>query len=208
MVFILAASSLSHALKKLPVKQQKRLEQYFFALPGASANPRATNKRKTLQHFLNPQTGYYRARTDIVVWHDLINNSLSKHPNNNNQPLDKTELIAELLKYKHNIRAIIYCQRDKTPNIQKDLKKCGIFTISLISDLLGYRKRFDPKERAKYWQLHQDAPVEWKTFFAVLRNRANLNRLVARKYTKKISSRRRRSKKRQALAALAEQEQN
>ena len=117
-------------------------------------------------------------------------------------------MIAELLKYKHNIRAIIYCQRDKTPNIQKDLKKCGIFTISLISDLLGYRKRFDPKERAKYWQLHQDAPVEWKTFFAVLRNRENLNRLVAKKYTKKISSRRRRSKKRQALAALAEQEQN
>ena len=73
---------------------------------------------------------------------------------------------------------------------------------------MGYRKRFDPKERAKYWQLHQDAPVEWKTFFAVLRNRANLNRLVAQKKTKKISSRRRRSKKRQALAALAEQEQN
>ena len=89
MVFILAASSLSHALKKLHEKQQKRLKEYFLALPGASANPRAKHKRKTLQHLLHPQTGYYRNRTDIVVWHDLINNSLSKHPNNNNQPLKK-----------------------------------------------------------------------------------------------------------------------
>ena len=197
MVFILAASSLSHALKVLSKAQQKRLEEKVLAIPGASAHPRARDYNKTLQRFLDPKKGLYRKRSDIVVWHDLIDNSLSEHRNNNNSPLNKTELIAELLKYKQNICAIVYCQRTGTPNIQKELKSCGILTISIISDLLSPRKKQDPTELAKYKLLHQEARVEHKTFFAVLTNESNLRKLVAQKYTKKKSQRQRRTLMRQ-----------
>ena len=46
-MFILAASSLHHALKKLSLALQKRVSQSCLAIPGLSFNHNAVNLRKT-----------------------------------------------------------------------------------------------------------------------------------------------------------------
>ena len=117
MVFIIGASSLSHALDTLPKNQKKRYADQYFAVPGASANPSTLNKRKTLQHFLDPKRGLFRQKTDIVIWHGLINNSIAKHRVNKYKKLESADLVKVLLSYKEQIAAIVYCQREGTPNI-------------------------------------------------------------------------------------------
>ena len=89
MVFILAASSLSHVVKVLSKNQEKRLEEKVLAIPGASAHPRARDCNKTLQRFLDPKKGLYRKRSDKVVWHDLVNNSFPNIETTTIVPLKK-----------------------------------------------------------------------------------------------------------------------
>ena len=48
MVFILAASSLHHAIKILPQALQDHYEKGLYALPGLSFNPKAVKERKLL----------------------------------------------------------------------------------------------------------------------------------------------------------------
>ena len=48
---------------------------------------------------------------NFIIWHDVINNSLSKHRSNNDNPLTPENLIKLLKEYKNKISAIIYVHR-------------------------------------------------------------------------------------------------
>ena len=108
-MFILAASSLHHALKILSPASQKRVSQSCLAVPGLSFNHNAVNVRKTCQYLLN--------RNDIVIWHDAVNNSISRHRSNNFNALTPNQLKKILLNYKRYIYAIVYCKRVGTEDI-------------------------------------------------------------------------------------------
>ena len=81
-MYILAASSLSHAHKTLRMAEQNRISQYCYALGGLSLNCKYQSKRA--QTFLDGELAH---RIDIIIWHDLINNSISKHNRNNDTAL-------------------------------------------------------------------------------------------------------------------------
>ena len=49
MVFILAASSLHHAIKTAPQVTQNRYKRYVYALPGLNFNPNALKVRSEKQ---------------------------------------------------------------------------------------------------------------------------------------------------------------
>ena len=53
MSFILAASSLFHAIKTLPQALQDHYKKGIYALPGLSLNPNALKLRKTAQFQLS-----------------------------------------------------------------------------------------------------------------------------------------------------------
>ena len=114
MVFIIAASSLHHSVNTLPLTLQKRLDDTFKAVPGLGFNLNANNRQKTVQYLLsNSSKGMIEK--NFIIWHDVINNSLSKHRSNNDNPLTPESLIRILNDYKNKISAIFYVNRQNTP---------------------------------------------------------------------------------------------
>ena len=81
MVFLIGASCLDNAFNSLERLKQKGLKRNILAIRGLSLNPQALDHRKKLQNFL------LRSKTEkLVVWHDVISNSISKHRSNSNRP--------------------------------------------------------------------------------------------------------------------------
>ena len=192
MVFILGASSLSHALDKLSNKHRQILQNSgnsYVAIPGLSISPYANRPQKQAHCYLNPVNGIYRHRTDIVLWHDLINNSLTRRPRTNDRVLNESELVVEIKTFKKNINCLVYCQRKGAPDVNNALKNSGILTLNIIKDLLSPQKQRDPAELAKYTLLHQAPRTEWKTFFTIRINSGNLRRLLTKKHPKRLNPR-------------------
>ena len=187
-MFILAASSLHHALKKLSPASQKRVSQSCLAIPGLSFNHNAVNVRKTCQYQLDH---YLLNRTDIVIWHDAVNNSISRHRSNNVNALTPNQLKKILLNYKRNIYAIVYCKRVGTEDIYSKLKESGILVINIVTDLISRRKQNLTELGQKYLELHQDPSLELKTFTILRRYSKNLKYIISKKNTPKPGKRKR-----------------
>ena len=114
MVFILAASSLHHSIKTATQVTQNRYKHNIYALPGSNFHPNPVKVRKTAQFQLSQ---FFRDKKCLEKWHQVVNNSLSRHRRKNNQPLSTLQLIAMLEKYEERTEAIVYCPREGTPDI-------------------------------------------------------------------------------------------
>ena len=130
-MFILAASSLRHALKTPSTASQKRVSQMYIAIPVLIFNHNALNVRKTCQYQLDH---YLLNRSEIFICHDAVNNSISRHRSNNFKTLTSNQLKKILLNYKRNIYAIVYC-------IYSQLKESVILVINIVTDLIYRRKQ-------------------------------------------------------------------
>ena len=181
MVFILGASSLDHALRILSAPSQKRVKETCFTKPCLSFNFNARDSQKTIQYYLHH---IFSNRKDLVIWHDAINNSISKHRSNNNRSLSTDQLKSLLLRYKENITAIVYCRRNGTDNIEKELKKTG---INIVEDFISKRKAKDQTLIEKYKELHQPPSLELKTLLLLRRYSADLSTLKAKKKRNRLS---------------------
>ena len=190
MVFILAASSLHHAIKTAPQVTQNRYKRNVYALPGLSFNPNALKVRKTAQFQLKH---FFHDKNRLVIWHDVVNNSLSRHRSNNNKPLTPSQLIEVLEKYQERIEAIVYCPREGTPDIYNQLKRSTLVTIHLVKDIVSKRKQKDLSLLKEYRALHQRPALELKTLTIVLTHKSNLRSLITRSRPKKLSKRRRKT---------------
>ena len=126
-------------------------------------------------------------RKDLVIWHDAINNSISKHRSNNNRSLSTDQLKSLLLRYKENITAIVYCRRNGTDNIEKELKKTGILVLNIVEDFISKRKAEDQILIEKYKELHQPPSLELKTLLLLRRYSADLSTLKAKKKRNRLS---------------------
>ena len=190
MVFILGASSLDHALRILSAPSQKRVRETCFTKPGLSFNFNARDSQKTIQYYLHP---FLSNRKDLVIWHDAINNSISKHRSNNNRSLSTDHLKSLLLRYKENITAIVYCRRNGTNNLEKELKKTGILVPNVVEDFISKRKAKDQILIEKYKELHQPPSLELKTLLLLRRYSADLNTLKDKKMRNSLSPKNRRA---------------
>ena len=185
MVFILAASSLHHAIKTAPQVTQNRYKFNVYALPGLSFNPNALKVRKTAQFQLSH---FFHDKKRLVIWHDVLNNSLSRHRSNNNKPLTRSQLISVVENYQERIEAIVYCPREGT-----QLKRSTLVTIHLVKDLVSRRKQKDPSLLKEYRALHQRPALELKTLTIVLAYKNKLRSLITRSRPRKLSKRRRKT---------------
>ena len=190
MVFILAASSLHHAKNTLPQALQDHYKKGIYALPGLSFNSNALKVRKTAQFQLSL---FFREKKRLFIWHDVVNNSLSRHRSNNNKLLTPSQLIAVLEEYQERIEAIVYCPREGTPDIYEQLKRSTLVTIHVVKEIVSRRKQKDPSFLKEYTALHQKTALELKTLTTVLAHNYNLRSLITRFPTKKLSKRRRKT---------------
>ena len=126
---ILGASSLYWTIRKQTNPTTKsQLERNCIAIPGLSVNPYARNKKKTIQHLLENTTAKYE---DVAIWHDTVNNSLSKHHSNYNRPLSTKQLIRQLENYPQ-IKLVVFCPRVGAPNVFQQLCSSQLPTFSVL----------------------------------------------------------------------------
>ena len=178
MVYVIGASSLRYTVDKSPYWQRRRIFSRTFAVPGLSLNPNAKNYLKNLENLLD--SGYLRHRTDLVIWHDLINNTLSQHRSNNYNACSVEQLLGILSRYKHRIAAIVYIQRERTPYVFRQLCLSGILILP-VEKLLSPRKRRNVAIRSDFVTVHPKTPSEQRLLQTVLRNGTNLRKLVNRR---------------------------
>ena len=86
-----------------------------FSIPGLSLNP----KKKIVRNLLSKDL---KDEKDIVIWHDVLNNSISKHDSNNFRALTVLDLIETLKNLQDKLCALVCCQRNRTPYIFEELK--------------------------------------------------------------------------------------
>ena len=119
MVFIVAASSLHYALETLTTEEKEHFKNKIYTIPGLSLNPNTKNPRKIVQNLLSKDL---KDKTNIVIWQNVLNNSISRHHSNNFCALSVSELIGILKNIQKKLSALVYCHRFCTPEIFESLK--------------------------------------------------------------------------------------
>ena len=184
---IFAASSLFLAVKTLPGGVRKR--KNLTTIPGLHlVENSAKYRKKTVQFQLKFVRNQHSPKPEVVIWHDVINNSITPHPSNYNNPLDTQQLILVLRKLPVNIKAIVYCQREGAPDIFPALNR-NFLTIHVVKETLSDKKLRDHQLLLKYQKLHLDRKLELKLYLLVSKHISNL---LALKNKKKRPNNRRR----------------
>ena len=76
MLKIIADSSLFNSIEELQVSLRKQLRELAHAGPGFSLNPESVNKSKDVYNYVKSEEVN---NTRIILWHDLINNTITPH---------------------------------------------------------------------------------------------------------------------------------
>ena len=104
----------------------------------------------------------------LIIWDDVISNSLSEHRSNNDKPFTSESLIEILQEFKNKISASIYVHRQMTPNVYGCLVETEILTIDLSKHVTSKRKAND-KELVRILKLfHPPAFLKIKKLRTIL----------------------------------------
>ena len=125
----------------LTPEKKEQYKEKIFSIPGLSLNKNTKNPRKIVQSLLSKDL---KVKNTIVIWHDVLNNSISRHESNNFQALTVPQLIDVLKGLQNKLSALVYCQRHRTPNIFEDLNVLktdhNIEVFSIVEDFISSKK--------------------------------------------------------------------
>ena len=200
---IFGASLFAAAIQFLPGGVFRR-RQYLIPLPGLHLNHLSAKfPQKTLQFQLH-QLLRLRQTTksppsclQIIIWHDVINNSLTPHSSNYHNPLSPQALVHTLSALPCDIFAIVYCERTGYPDVFHILQQCFLI-LHPVKYLLSHRKQHNPSIVQQYRLLHLDIKIELHIFFLLSRHLHNLTYLP-KKNSRPKNKRRRTLFRRQQL---------
>ena len=153
MLHIVGASFLYHFIKNL-APEDFTYTGTTQATPSLQINYRVSDDYIAFRHLNIPET-----RTkQIVLSHDLINNSITPHWTNNNLPLTANQLVTEFRRIP-NLHSNIYCHRSGAPGIFQfllvHLRDLNIVIIDIPKHILSNSEQFDQKLVGSYKRLHQ-----------------------------------------------------
>ena len=192
MIKTIAASSLHHSLKSLPQAEQDNLSEVIYSLPGLNLDP-------TTNNFVYPfLTSAPFENVQLILWHDLLNNTLTSHSKKKNIPQTVPQLI-ETLKSLQNLFCVVTCQRDGAPYIFEDLLKnlpCYVFDVT--KHIISATEQLNNSIISQYKRLHQSADLELRSLSVILHYQTNIKRIFKTRGTK----RRKASDRREAKKAL------
>ena len=198
MVRILAASSLHHAIETVDSEQQKAINEKVYSIPGLSLNINAKNPQKNVQNLIVRD---FKDENELIIWHDVIYNSICKHKSNFYRALSVIDLVNVLKSYQHRIRALVYCQRNRTPDIFLQLKETNILVLNIEKDFISLRKQKDHDYLQNLKALHQSPDLEFKHLNLVLKYEDDLSQITDRSHPKRPSKRARKAIKNTLSAA-------
>ena len=198
MVRSLAASSLHHAIETVNSEQQKAINEKVYSIPGLSLNINAKNPQKIVQNLIEKD---FKDEKELIIWHDVINNSICKHKSNFYRALSVIDLVNVLKSYQHRIRALVYCQRNRKPDIFLQLKETNNLVLNIEKDFISLRKQKDLDRLQNLKALHQSPDLELKHLNLVLKDENDLSQITARSRPKRPSKRDRKAIKNTLSAA-------
>ena len=182
MVFIVAASCLDRAINAADRSIRLSIHRRSFSVPGLSFNPRSESKFKDLGFLLD--RGSLKYRKNFVLWHDVINNSITSHRSNNNEPCGIGELTEILKKHEHRFSAILYCRRMGTENIFDELRSLGILIVDVKRRFLSKRKQKKMYFKTELLKLHPSPAIEARFIRQILKHDVNIYILVLQQRSK------------------------
>ena len=138
MVIVIGASSLHHSLERW-TNIKKRLSRQAITKPGYNLHRGAQDKSKIIQY----QLRLIPKNEQLIIWHDLIYNSVASTRKDPRKPLTPEQLVNEIKNIKHKVVGIVYCVREEAPDVYKELKGTGIPVLHIVKDLLSRRKQKD-----------------------------------------------------------------
>ena len=199
-MLILGAISLHHAISSLPDNSKRRYRNIVYTLPGLSLNPWSRNHKKNIQYQLKHN---FSDEKNVILWHDVVNNSTTPHPSNNNQPLSLESVKHILDEYSTSILAVIHCPRQRAPDASPALVASNVVTVYVLTDLISKRKQKNVLLKNEYSKLHQAHELELKSLTLVLIYANNLD-ILSSKTRKKLNKRHRKAlKSRPSLLAAS-----
>ena len=179
MVVFIGASSLSHSIDHYP-NIKRRLGRRIKATPGLSFNPQA-DRGKQVRHILRSVP----RGEGIILWHDVLNNSIISHPQIKRTPLTPEQLV-EKVSSVPNLIGIVYIQREVSknplvlaPNAYRELKSTGIPTLDVIRNTLTKKKQKSDLPN-QYRKLHIKPFLEIHLLQTILNFGCDLQKLINR----------------------------
>ena len=196
MVFIIAASSLHHALETLNPEERNHYKEKVFSIPGLSLNSHTKNPQKIVQNLLSKDL---KDKNNVVIWHDVINNSISRHDSNNFNALSVPDLIEVLKGLQDKLSSLVYCHRFRTPYIFDALNVLetdhNIKVFNVVKDFISSKKQKNPELLKKFKALHQSPELELKNLDLLLRKENELSSIKDKSRPKRPSKRARNATK-------------
>ena len=190
MIKIVGASSLYDSINKLEQSEQDKLADPVHSFPGLNLDASTSNYR------LDYLTSTPLRNCKIVLWHDLINNTITSHPKKGNIPQIIEELIATL-KNIRNLFCVVTCQRIGAPYIFDDLlNSLDCYVIDVTKHIISASERIDESLIAEYRKLHQAADIESRTLATLLHYFPDFNRIFKTRGTKRRTAAEKREAKR------------
>ena len=122
MISVVAASSLYHSLKTLNKKHRVTVDELLSSAAGLTLDPNTGNGI-----YDNLSTPSLESR-HIVLWHDLLNNTITSHPRNN-LPQTNEEHVSTIKTLQNNY-CVVTCQRDGTPPVFNTLRFSNFSTAA------------------------------------------------------------------------------
>ena len=181
MVLLLGASCLDNAYRSLSYTTRKRLKKDIIKIRGLSLNPKSISPLKFLQNLF--KKGFLESKK-IIIWHDVVSSSISKHKSNRDNPCEIDKLLEILTGLKQNNEAILYCRRLGSPNLFQQLKETGILILDVKRRLTSTRKRDNPDFSADLAAILPQSSTDIKIIRTVLQNKDNLRSLVKKRRSK------------------------
>ena len=136
----------------------------------------------------------------LIIWHDLINNSVTSPRKDPRKPLTPEQLVNEIKNIQHKVVGIVYCvrrlQREGASDVYKELKGTGKPVLHIVKDLLSRRKQKDKELVRSYSQLHLAPHLEIKTLTIVRNHGNNLKAIIKKKHSPSQQQRKKKQKKR------------
>ena len=169
---IFGASSLYHSVNSIEEEYlREEIQELVHSFPGLNINPKS---KSDVTNFLISESLHYE---HFIIWHDLINNTISKHPKHPEvTPLEVTSLL-EKLRGLPNLFCIVYCHREGAPEIFDSLRSLPCFIVNITQHILSPTEKSDDHIIEKYRKLHQSPDLELRTLSAIIHHYPRIERL-------------------------------
>ena len=113
------------------------MKTYVISDTGVKLHPQAKNHAKTALCVLQDKVG---AQDWAIMWHDVINNTIAKHPHNTRTPLIPVQLLNEI-RALQKITGIVYCNREGAANILHEHKRLSMPMVEVKRNLFSRKKQ-------------------------------------------------------------------